>query len=258
MNGPTSVASDVRFDFAGKRIWITGASLGRAVAEAFSDAGARVALTARTNTALGAVAEPLRGRGDDVLQLPTDVASGDAVRRAVDELETRWGGLDVLVNCAGISPVFQRAEDIEDDVWHSVMDVNVTGTFNCATTAVRLMRKGSSVVNVSSIHGQVGMERMAAYSTSKGAVDALSRTLALEWSTRGIRVNVVSPGYAETDMTEGLRNHPKWRQYLLDRIPVGRFAAADEIVDAVLFLSSNSSRYMTGSNLVIDGGWTAS
>ncbi|MCW2786177.1 MAG: short-chain dehydrogenase/reductase [Marmoricola sp.] len=257
---PPAVGGDIQFDFTGKRVWVTGASrgLGRAIAEAHSRAGARVALTARTEESLLDVAEGIRKHGTEPLIVSADVADAAAVRRCVSKIESAWGGLDVLVNCAGISPVFQRAESIEDDIWRSVLDVNVTGTFNCATAAVRLMSRGASVVNISSIHGQVGMERMAAYSTSKGAVDALSRTLALEWSERGVRVNVVSPGYVETDMTEGLRGHPKWRQYLLDRVPVGHFATTDDIVGSVLFLSSSAGRYMTGTNVVIDGGWTAS
>jgi NAD(P)-dependent dehydrogenase (short-subunit alcohol dehydrogenase family) len=135
--------------------------------------------------------------------------------------------------------------------------VNVSGTFNCARSAVDLMDDGGSIVNISSIHGQVGMERMAAYSTSKGAIDALSRTLALEWAGRSVRVNAISPGYVETEMTQGLRDHAHWRRHLLDRIPLGRFATPGEITDAVMFLASDSSAYISGANLVIDGGWTA-
>jgi NAD(P)-dependent dehydrogenase (short-subunit alcohol dehydrogenase family) len=98
---------------------------------------------------------------------------------------------------------------------------------------------------------------MVAYSASKGAVDALSRTLALEWAPSGIRVNTLAPGYFETDMTEGLRGHDKWRDHLLSRTPLGRFGAPEELVSAALFLASDASAYMTGSTMVVDGGWTA-
>ena len=176
--------------------------------------------------------------------------------RAITE---EWGGWDGRVNCAGISPIFKRAEDVEEAEWRTVLDVNITGTFLCAQQAAGLMleRDGGSVVNISSIHGQVGMPRMAAYSASKGATDALTRTLALEWAKRGIRVNAVSPGYFETEMTEGLRSNDRWRSHLLERIPIGRFGVPTEVVSAVLYLASPASSYVTGSNLVVDGGWAA-
>jgi NAD(P)-dependent dehydrogenase (short-subunit alcohol dehydrogenase family) len=251
----------VTFDFTGRRIWITGASrgLGRAIALGFAEAGADVALTARSPEGVRAVAEQAESLGAKTLVLPGSVSDPDAVAAAVGEIAARWGGLDVLVNCAGVSPTFKRAELVEDEEWRHVLEVNAFGSFICAREAGRLMLRAESgaIVNVSSIHGQVGMERMAAYSASKGAVDALSRTLALEWAGRGVRVNTLSPGYFETDMTETLRDHKKWRGHLLSRIPLGRFGVPEELVSAALFLSSGSSGFMTGANLVVDGGWTA-
>ncbi|GAC1322555.1 MAG: glucose 1-dehydrogenase [Mycobacteriales bacterium] len=249
------------FDFTGRRVWVTGASrgLGRAIALGFAGAGADVALTARSRDGVSAVAAEAEALGANTLELPGSVSDPDAVAAAVDEIAARWTGLDVLVNCAGVSPMFKRAELVEDDEWRHVFDVNTFGAFICARGAGRLMLRaaGGAIVNVSSIHGQVGMERMAAYSASKGAVDALSRTLALEWAGRGVRVNTLSPGYFETDMTETLRGHKKWRGHLLSRIPLGRFGVPEELVAAALFLSSQASGFMTGANLVVDGGWTA-
>lgn len=252
----------VTFDFTGRRVWITGASrgLGRAIALGFAAAGADVALTARTPGAVRDVADQAEALGAKALVLPTSVADADAVAEVVGDIEGAWGGLDVLVSCAGISPMFKRAEHVEVDEWRDLLDVNVTGTFLCAREAGRLMLAREcrgSIVNVSSIHGQVGAERMAAYSASKGAVDALTRTLALEWAPKGIRVNALSPGYFETDMTEALRDHDRWRGHLLSRTPLGRFGVPQELVSAALFLASDASGYMTGSNLVVDGGWTA-
>jgi len=251
----------VTFDFTGRRIWVTGASrgLGRAIALGFADSGADIALTARSFQDLKAVADEAETLGAKTLVLPGSVSDPDAVVAAVGEIAAVWGGLDVLVNCAGVSPTFKRAELVEDEEWRQVLDVNATGSFLCAREAGRLMLQAEhgAIVNVSSIHGQVGMERMAAYSASKGAVDALSRTLALEWAGRGVRVNTLSPGYFETDMTETLRHHKKWRGHLLSRIPLGRFGVPEEMVSAALFLSSESSGFMTGANLVVDGGWTA-
>jgi NAD(P)-dependent dehydrogenase (short-subunit alcohol dehydrogenase family) len=249
------------FDFTGRRVWVTGASrgLGRAIALGFAAAGADVALTARSAEGVKAVADEAESLGAKTLVLPASVSDPQAVVAASAEIAGQWGGLDVLVNCAGVSPTFKRAEFVEDEEWRHVLDVNVTGLFLCAREAGRMMlaAETGAIVNVSSIHSQVGMERMAAYSASKGAVDALSRTLALEWAPRGIRVNILSPGYFETEMTEALRGHEKWRRHLLSRIPLGRFGVPEELVTAALFLSSESSGFITGSNLVVDGGWTA-
>lgn len=251
----------VSFQFSGRRVWITGASrgLGRAIALGFAASGADVALTARSADSLREVAAEAEALGAKTLVLPASVSETSGVAGAVGEIERAWGGLDVLVNCAGVSPMFKKAELVEDDEWRQVLDVNVTGSFLCAREAGKLMldREGGAIVNISSILGQVGGERMAAYSASKGAVDALTRTLALEWATRGIRVNTLSPGYFETDMTEALRGHKKWRGHLLSRIPMGRFGVPDELVSAALFLASDASGFMTGSTVVVDGGWTA-
>jgi NAD(P)-dependent dehydrogenase (short-subunit alcohol dehydrogenase family) len=251
----------VSFDHSGRRVWVTGASrgLGHAIALGFADAGADVALTARSQGAVDEVADEVRRRGGRALSVPGSVADPDMAVRAVAEIEHAWGGLDVLVSCAGISPTFTRAELVEDDDWREVIDVNVTGTFLCARAAGRLMlRAGSgSIINVSSVHGRAAGERLAAYAASKGAVDALTRTLAVEWAERGVRVNALVPGYFETDLTEGLRSSDRWRSRLLDRTPLRRFGVPDELVGAALFLASDCAGYMTGAAITVDGGWTA-
>lgn len=253
--------SPAAFDLSGKKAWVTGASrgLGRVIALGLASSGADVALTARTVDAIDWVAAEVRETGQDALTLPGSVADGAQVRSAVREIRDRWGRLDILVNCAGVSPIFKKAEYIEDDEWRHVVEVNVTGIFLCTREAGKVMLEagGGAVVNISSIHGQVGMARMAPYSASKGAVDALTRSLALEWVEHGVRVNALSPGYFETDMTEALREHAKWRAHLLERIPMRRFGVPEELVSAALFLGSDASGFMTGSNVVVDGGWTA-
>jgi NAD(P)-dependent dehydrogenase (short-subunit alcohol dehydrogenase family) len=254
-------SSPVTFDLTGRRVWVTGASrgLGRAIALGFASSGADVALTARTADAVRLVADEATALGARTLVLPASVSDAAAVSASVAEIAETWGGLDILINCAGVSPTFKRAEHVEDEEWRHVLEVNVTGSFLCAREAAKVMLEAGSgaIVNVSSIHGQVGMERMSAYSASKGAVDALTRTLALEWAGRGLRVNTLSPGYFETDMTEALRGHKKWRGHLLSRTPMGRFGVPEELVSAALFLSSEASGFMTGANVVVDGGWIA-
>jgi|NGEPerStandDraft_6_1074524.scaffolds.fasta_scaffold37592_3 NAD(P)-dependent dehydrogenase (short-subunit alcohol dehydrogenase family) len=259
VDNAAALADAFRLD--GKRVWVTGASrgLGRAIALGLASVGADVALTSRSLDSLKDVGEEVEARGGKTLLVPADVANGADVAAAGRTLADEWGSLDVLVNCAGISPTFKRAEHVEEAEWRSVLDVNISGTFMCMQQAAQLMAEpgGGSVVNISSIHGQVGMPRMVAYSASKGAIDALTRTLALEWAERGIRVNAVSPGYFETDMTQGLRTDDHWRTHLLNRIPMGRFGVPAEVVSAVQYLASPASNYVTGSNLVVDGGWAA-
>lgn len=254
-------AASTRVDMSGSRVWITGASrgLGLSIAQGFLDSGADVALTARTVEPLAALREGHRGSQQRILVLPGSIGDSAQVDEAASRIDEEWGGLDVLVNAAGVSPTFKRAEELEDEEWETVIDVNLTGTFYCARAAARLMMKGGggSIVNITSIHARVGMARLAAYSASKGGTEALTRTLALEWAPDAIRVNSVSPGYFATEMTEGLRSSDKWRERLLDRIPLGRFGEPGEVVPAVLFLASPMSSYMTGSCLTVDGGWTA-
>ncbi|MGE0820038.1 MAG: SDR family NAD(P)-dependent oxidoreductase [Candidatus Nanopelagicales bacterium] len=252
---------DLAVDLTGRRAWVTGASrgLGRAIALGLLAAGADVAVSARSEDALATIADEAEVDPSRVLVVPVAVDDSGQVERAAAAIAEGFGRLDALVNCAGVSPTFVRAEDVAEDDWKHVLDVNLTGTFLCARAAARLMLEGDggSIVNVSSIHARVGMARLAAYSASKGGAEALTRTLALEWADRGIRVNSVTPGYFATEMTEGLRGHDRWRDMLLGRIPLGRFGEPDELVPAVLFLVSDGARYITGSSISVDGGWTA-
>ncbi|MBB4660653.1 NAD(P)-dependent dehydrogenase (short-subunit alcohol dehydrogenase family) [Conexibacter arvalis] len=247
--------------FAGRVAWVTGASrgLGRALVRAFADAGAEVVATARSADALHELAAEVRAAGGTIHLAPGSVASENDLADAIASIEAYTGRLDVLVNNAGVSPSFRHAETVPTDEWHEVLDVNLTGAFLAQARALELLAAdgGGAVVNVSSVHGVSGHERLAAYSASKGGLEALTRTLAVEWAPRGVRVNAVAPGYLETDMTSGLRAHDRWSQALLDRIPIGRFGTVEEVVPAVLFLAGDSARYITGTTLSIDGGWTA-
>jgi NAD(P)-dependent dehydrogenase (short-subunit alcohol dehydrogenase family) len=245
----------------GKVAWVTGASrgLGRSIAWALAGAGAEVVLSARSEDALGETAEAIRAHGGVAHPLVGSVADAAHVEEAVALIGKRCERLDVLVNNAGISPTFRRSDAVTETEWQLVLNVNLTGAFLCCRAAAPLfdLAGGGSVVNVSSVHGTVGHERLAAYSASKGGIDALTRTLAVEWAPRGIRVNALAPGYLETEMTAGLREHERWGEALLARVPLGRFGTTAEIAAATLFLASDASSYVTGATLCADGGWTA-
>ncbi|MFF0011492.1 SDR family NAD(P)-dependent oxidoreductase [Streptomyces sp. NPDC005374] len=250
--------SDLRLDR--KTVWVTGAGkgLGRAIAVALAQAGATVAVTARTAPDLERLETELAGDGGKVLVVPGSIADSDAVRDMVERI-TQWTGrLDAVVNCAGISPHFTRSEKVSDRDWQQVMDVNLQGTFYCCREAGKVMleQRSGSIVNVSSVHASTGFERIAAYAASKGGVEALTRALAVEWADRGVRVNSLAPGYFHTDLSSGLLDS-RWGERIVAATPLGRVGDAGELGGAAVFLASDASRFVTGTTLTVDGGWTA-
>jgi NAD(P)-dependent dehydrogenase (short-subunit alcohol dehydrogenase family) len=258
-NQQAGAGIDPRLD--GKVVWITGASrgLGEATAYAFSAAGARLILTARSEDDLERVAGKIREGGGEVESIAGSVVEDATVERALGVAEDRWSRLDVLVNNAGISPAFVPSERLSREDWERTMGVNLFAPFACAQAALPLLEAGDggSVVNVSSIHGSRAHERLIAYAASKGGLEMVTRTLAVEWAARGVRVNSVAPGYMETDMTAALLQHKRWGEALRARIPMGRFGRTSEVVPAILFLAGGAATYITGTTVYIDGGWTA-
>jgi NAD(P)-dependent dehydrogenase (short-subunit alcohol dehydrogenase family) len=245
----------------GKVAWITGASrgLGRALAYALAGAGASVLIGARSPEPLTQLARDITAGGGDVEVVAGSVADEAVVAASIERIGERWGRLDVLVNNAGISIDLTRTERLADRDWRDVLDVNLTAPLACSQAALPLLvaSGAGSIVNVSSIHGSRAQARLVAYAASKGALEMVTRTLAVEWADRGVRVNTVAPGYLETDMTSGLRAHQRSREALLGRIPLSRFGTAAEVTGAVLFLAGDASTYVTGTTLFVDGGWTA-
>ena len=207
---------------------------------------------------MAALAARLRADGAEVLGVALDVSSAEQWQRVIESTERRFGGLDILINVAGIVE-WGGIEDGERTGWDRVIAVNQTGTWLGMKTALPLLRASgaASIVNTSSVLGIVGSGAAAAYQASKGAVRLLSKTAAVEYATRGVRVNSVHPGVIATPMIREILDEQGDDQPDIARTPMRRAGLAREVAAAMLFLASDESSYVTGAELVVDGGLTA-
>lgn len=244
---------------------VTGSSsgIGRAIATLFAEEGCDLLLfdirpRSRLEEETPTTRELVVATGRRAEFVQGDVGRPDDVARAFAVCADAFGRLDVLVNCAGIF-VRNRVEDVSDDEWARVLAVNLSGYFHTARLAVPLMRArgGGSIVNVSSIHGRVGTGSAASYAATKGAVENLTRQVAVDNGRSGIRCNAVSPGTIETAMSKPFRETPELLREYRYRTLLPRLGTPRDVAYAALFLASDESSFMTGQSLVVDGGWTA-
>jgi NAD(P)-dependent dehydrogenase (short-subunit alcohol dehydrogenase family) len=245
-------------EVAGKRVVITGASrgLGRMLAAAFSAGGARVTLVARTEADLKAVADDLPGPS---LVVPGEVTDEEFNEAVVDATVAEWGGLDVWIGNAGISPVVGGPRKTSAAVWRDIVDVNLTGAFLGARAAARVMtgpETGSGrIVFTGSVLGERPREGLAAYSASKAGLVGLAKALALDLAPAGVTVNVVAPGWFDSPLIEPWKHHPELGAGVLAHTALKRWGASDDLVGAYLFLASDASAFVTGTVLTVDGGY---
>ena len=244
---------------AGKVALVTGASqgIGRAIAKAFADEGAQVGLLARNRKRLDETLEMIGGSG---VVAPCDVTDPPAIASAVEKVVSALGRLDVVVNNAGTRQNFRRLDELSIEEWDRVIGANLSSVFYVTRAAVQhLIEQGSgSVVNVSSIAGPLGFPTIGSYSASKAGVIGVTRTMAAEWCEFGVRVNSVAPGWTTSPMNVELRTDPGNAEVLetiTSKIPMGRFADASEVAQAVVFLAGATGSYITGQTLMVDGGW---
>ena len=247
--------------FKDKVVIVTGGArgIGRAISEAFAAHGAAVALAGRNTQVLEEVARSISAAGGTAKAFATDVTKEESIAALCSGVLGAYGRIDVLINNAGINPWYKNAEDTSLSEWQQIIDTNLTGVFLACKHAGRAMLAAGqgAIVNISSIAGRVGLPRSTAYCAAKGGVELLTRELAYEWAKKGVRVNAVAPGFVETDLTHGMSKHPVLGKRIADRTPMGRFAQADEISGACLFLASPAASYITGCTIMADGGWTA-
>jgi 3-oxoacyl-[acyl-carrier protein] reductase len=243
-------------DLEGVSVLVTGGTrgIGRAIVERFAQAGAKVAFTYRSSTdAADALVGTLEEQGTDAFSLQGDVADFDVAQSHVEAVTDRWGALDVLVNNAGITRDGLLLRLQEED-WDSVLDTNLKGVFNFSKAAYRpMMRQQSgSIINISSVVGTTGNAGQTNYAASKAGIVGFSKSLAKELGSRNVTVNVVAPGYVQTDMTDELDDEA--REAILEAVPLDRLADPNDIAESVLFLAAPASDYITGHVLHVNGG----
>jgi 2-deoxy-D-gluconate 3-dehydrogenase len=253
-------AAPLDFSLAGKRAVVTGASrgLGYDIAIALADYGADVVGFARTSSELAALESRITARGRRFLAVTGSVDDREAVADLSRRADAAFGGIDILVNNAGTS-VVEPAVDVSRASWETQLDVNLTGPFVCAQTFARGMieRGYGRIINITSISGIVGMIDHAAYCATKGALNALTQELALEWGPHGVTVNAIAPTVVLTAMGERVWGPPEKGDPMKAKIPIRRFGKPREIAAACVYLASEAAGLCNGHVLVLDGGYTA-
>jgi len=241
-------------DVAGKRVVITGASrgLGRLLAHAFSQGGAHVALVARTDIDLKVVGDELPGPSLLFSGDVTDDAFNDAV---ADATIAEWGGVDVWICNAGISPIVAGPLETRPAVWREILDINLTGAFLGARAAARVMRDGGRLIFTGSVLGERPREGLTAYSASKAGLVGMAKGLALDLAASGITVNVVAPGWFDSPLADRWKKSPELEAGVLGHTAQRRWGASTDLAGAYLFLASEASAFVTGTVLNVDGGY---
>jgi 3-oxoacyl-[acyl-carrier protein] reductase len=250
-------------DLKDKVAIITGArrGMGKSHALVLAKAGARVVVSDISEEDCQEVAKEIEKNGGEALAVKCDVTQKEEVNNLVKKTIERFGKVDILINNAGICQ-FKPFLELTEEEWDRTLNINLRGYFLCAQAAAKEMikKKSGVIVNIASVAmGQVGkgMAQIVHYCASKGGIVAMTEALAVELAPYNIRVNAISPGAIETPMAEATKQDPKILESTLAKIPMGRMGRPEEVSNLVLFLSSDSSSYMTGSTVVIDGGWLA-
>jgi NAD(P)-dependent dehydrogenase (short-subunit alcohol dehydrogenase family) len=245
------------FDLSGKVALVTGASrgLGQYYARALAAAGADIAITSRDKESLSTFADEILRLGRQAFSANLDVRDYDSIQRAVTLIEEHFGHIDILVNNAGCN-IRKPALNVTWDDWNKVLDTNLRGSFFVAQAVARGMirRRYGRIINIGSVTCVAGYAGLGPYGASRGGIRQLTMSLADDWGSYGVTVNCLAPGWFRTRQNEILYENAAWVEYLCDRIPLKRPGLPNDLDGAVVFLASESSRYITGQTLLVDGG----
>lgn len=249
-----------QFSLAGKTAIITGASsgLGEAIARAFAEVGAKVVVASRQLEKLERIAADIRSCGQEAMAIKVDIATADEVQKMVERTISEFGAIDILVNNAAIG-ISKNLVDTTEEEWDTILNTNLKGTYLCCKIVGRQMikKEKGKIINISSIYGIIGVSRQAAYSTSKGGIVQLTRSLALEMARYKINVNCIAPGLFFSPINvDFYTKNENLRQASLRRIPLRRAADMKELTAVAIFLASDASNYIIGETIKVDGGWS--
>ena len=249
------------FDLTGKVAIVTGGSrgIGLGIAEALASAGATIVVAARNPDQSAEAVAQLRNSGVTAASVPTNVADPDAAQAMVDEAVLQFGRLDILVNNAGIN-IRKRPEEYTVDEWREVLSVNLDGPFFCSRAAYPAMKAGGGgkIINIASLMSIFANAKASAYGAAKGGLVQLTKALAVAWADDGIQVNAILPGWIDTDLTQGARQQiPGLEETVRMRTPEGRWGTPRDLGGAAVFFASPASDFVTGTTLLVDGGFAA-
>jgi gluconate 5-dehydrogenase len=249
--------NDSLFDLSGKVALVTGTSrgLGQYFARALARAGADIAMTSRDRNTLLEFASEIQAVGRKTFSTELDVRDYAGIQSAVAAIEQHFGKIDILVNNAGCN-IRKPALDVSWDDWNTILDTNLRGSFFVAQAVARgmIQRGYGRIINIGSVTSVSGFAGLAPYGASRGGIKQLTMSLADDWGVHGVTVNCLAPGWFETKQNRVLYENAAWVAYIRDRIPVKRPGLPDDLDGAVVFLASESSRYITGQTLLVDGG----
>jgi NAD(P)-dependent dehydrogenase (short-subunit alcohol dehydrogenase family) len=251
-----------KFKLGGKTAVVTGGGqgIGFACVEALAEAGARVVIADRDTKAAQSARVEMKTKGYETEVVDMDVTDSGQVTAIADQLVSRFGKVDILVNNAGIARSETPAETVTDEHWLNVIDVNLNGTFWCCRAFGKhmLQAKAGTIVNIGSMSGFIvnKPQEQCYYNASKAAVHHLTKSLAAEWGARGVRINAVAPTYIETPLNAFVKSNPRMYDAWIGGTPMARMGQVEEIASVVLFLASDAASLMTGSIVLVDGGYT--